>query len=184
MLRLVAFRPQGAWSLLILVGPLPTLTSVTATNRAIGRRTLLAAGVLTPIGLLAACSAGTSGPTDPDDTVRNDSALSEAELIAQYDAAILAFPALKGPLTGIRDQHAEHLSAFGPPGTGSASPSTSAAPASAKAAVTALADAERTAAKQRLDACAAANEQQLIWTLSLVGASEAQHAIALAAVKA
>jgi hypothetical protein len=46
-----------------------------------------------------------------------------------------------------------------------------------------LAAAELVAARERVAQCVAAQAKELAWTLSLIGSSEAQHAVALAGVK-
>lgn len=154
---------------------------MTVQNPNLTRRTILAGATIAPLGLLAACNAITSPLTDPDDVVKAATAASERDLIAAYNATIGAFGQLAAALTPLRDQHREHLSAVGGVADERAAEFTA---VSAKAALAALTAAELAASNQRVDQCGQANARELIWTLSLIGASEAQHVLALAGAKA
>ena len=153
---------------------------------------------MAPALILAACGITTSPlpvpdwPEDTDDPIRTSTAESELSLIARYNATIAVYPKLSAKLGPLRDQHAQHLVAMrGSPGN--SEPEVSVSPGDRKsvivattaaAAIIALTIAERVAAQQRADACGKAATQQLAWTLSLIGACEAQHSAVLASVKA
>lgn len=94
-------------------------------------------------------------------------------LIAQYDAAIAAFPALGTTLRPIRDQHAGHLAALGSPAGTAGAPAP--APASSQAALAGLSAAEKAAAAMRLSDCLSTSEPALVRILALIAASEASH---------
>ena len=143
------------------------------------RRTVLASSVVLPLGLLAACGSDDGAKaTDTDDAVRSSVASDEHLLIEQYNAVIAAFPSLSAKLTPIRDQHQQHLSAMKTPAP-SATASPSPAPTSQSSAISMLTSAERKAAATRTDSCVQATKQDLVWTLSLIAASEASHAASL-----
>jgi hypothetical protein len=133
------------------------------------------------LALLAGCTSdpdpapsNTAAPApDADAQVRDTVAAEEAALIALYDAAIAAHPALAGELAPLRDQHAAHAQAMG------------SAPLSAPAvggvgsrpqALAALRDAEQRAIAQRTTACEIATGIDTARTIALIAASEAGHA--------
>ena len=130
--------------------------------------------------LAAACtSAPAPGPTatpspdvDPDAEVAATVAADEAMLIALYDAAIAAHPALAPELTALRDEHAAHAGAVGSPPTPAGAP----AVGSRAEAVAALLAAEERAVAQRTAACEAATAIELARLTALIAASEAGHA--------
>lgn len=139
------------------------------------------------VATVAACGGGgadssapasTPGASDqpPIDAVRREVATSERALIAAYDAALTAFPALATELSAIRAQHADHLAAMGDDG---AEPAAAMAPASPQAAITALRAAEQQAARERRTSCVAAADPELARVLALIAASEQSHAAAL-----
>lgn len=142
---------------------------------------MLVGAAIAPLGLLAGCSASAILLPDPDDSVRSDVAASERNLIAAYTSAISAYPKLAAVLGPLRDQHRDHLNAVG--GTADELPGPSNSSTGAKAALSALTAAELVAARERVAQCVAAQAKDLAWTLSLIGSSEAQHAVALAGVK-
>lgn len=155
---------------------------VTTHPPALSRRAVLATAVALPVGLVAACSSSGSG-SDPDDAIKTAVSAAEQQLIGLYDAAISAFPSLEPTLQPIRSQHAEHLTAVG--GSPAASGETPALSATtATGALRELARQERRAANQRISSCVDAGTSELAWLLSLIGASESQHATALAGTSA
>jgi hypothetical protein len=116
-------------------------------------------------GLVGGCSDGAvrarPAPVTPDPGVveKARAARDSAALLARYDAALAAHPALTGRLAPLRAEVARHVRAFGGPAI---PPSASATPAAAHAmapspapaetparALTGLAAAERTLADQR-----------------------------------
>ncbi len=145
------------------------------------RRRLLQVSAVAPLAVLVACSTrDDSEPvTDVDDSVRQQVAASENDLIRRYDATIAAFPAIALRLQPLRDQHAEHMSAVDGPDQvsdlkGPIIPQTQAA------AVSELAGAERDAATARRASSVEATSPELIWNLALIATSESQHAATLA----
>ncbi|MGV1035841.1 MAG: hypothetical protein ACOYD0_02290 [Candidatus Nanopelagicales bacterium] len=149
---------------------------------ALSRRALLATAAVLPVGLVAACNSSGSA-SDPDDAVKAAVAAAEQQLVDLYDAAISAFPALGPTLQPIRSQHAEHMSAVGDTPTGSGE-SAALSATTATGALRELAGQERRAAGQRVSSCVDADASDLAWLLSLIGASESQHAAALASATA
>lgn len=151
-------------------------------DRRISRRALLAVSATLP---LAACTQEpTPAPPDPDDLLRAEAVARERGLLREYDAVLLALPGLAARLTPLRGHHAEHLLALtGRAATPSADPSGDAAPrvpppATATAALSGLAEAERVAASaHRAGALAASRE--LAALLASLAASEASHPVVL-----
>ena len=150
------------------------------------RQGLIAMALAGPVTLLAACT-GDAGPapTTPVDgsaapAPTEATAAQEAVLVAAYDAALGALPALDADtvalLTLIRDQHAQHRDALG--GSAEEAPGV-AAPQSRDEAIGALIDAERAATRSRVRACVAATDPEAARLLSLIAASEASHVPAL-----
>ncbi|MFF7332448.1 hypothetical protein [Streptomyces sp. NPDC008150] len=135
------------------------------------RRSLFASAA--GAALLAGCSTGTdsSGGTGGSPSavqrVRTRAARDSGDLVARYDAAIAAFPALEARLAPLRAETARHAKAFGAgaaagpspaasttagnaPAAGSPTPSPSASGApTEKATLTQLASVERTLADRR-----------------------------------
>ena len=125
---------------------------------------------------VAACTPGGSAddPTaspDVDAGIRDQVVADEWSLVAQYDAVIAAQPSLAADLSPLRQHHVEHAQSLG-----SASPTTSSAPPASAATVTALADAETAATRQRGQACQSATGPDTARLLALIAASEAGHA--------
>jgi hypothetical protein len=152
------------------------------------REGLVALALLTPVGILAACTGSTGPPpgsataSAPPPDLAADVAAEESALMATYDAVLSGVPGLDeaaAALLGlIRDQHAQHLEALG--GSGAQPPaSVATAPATAAAAVTSLIAAERAAARSRIRACVVAEDAELARLLTFIGASEASHVPAL-----
>ncbi|MEU9335403.1 hypothetical protein AB0D49_19865 [Streptomyces sp. NPDC048290] len=117
------------------------------------RRTLLvsAAGTL----LLTGCSGdgdgdgGTGDAPAAADRARARAARESLALAGRYDAVIAAHPPLAGRLGPLRAEVVQHARAFGGAPAPSGSPSTAPVPADQRAALTALAAAERTLADRR-----------------------------------
>lgn len=158
---------------------------------AFSRRRLLArsAGAtcaLAGVGVLAAC--GTDGPsagaTTPAPMVDSgsvylDVATSERALIARYTETIATFPQLATHLEPLLRQHVEHLAATG---VDAPNPPPQDSPRGLTAAITALRQAELTAAVERRKSCLLATEPEFVRTLTFIAASEASHIAALKAV--
>jgi hypothetical protein len=141
------------------------------------RRTLLASAAGSAAALLAACSAGSpSGPSaarrapTADEVALTRAAADSAELAALYDAVLVVHPGLAARLTPLRDtvlRHGEVLAERAgpqespspsassptpsdrPSGAAAPSPSGPAVPGEEKAALRAVADAERELAGRR-----------------------------------
>jgi hypothetical protein len=147
------------------------------------RQGLVALVIGLPAAALAACTSAPDGgdePTsDPQPTPGSASATSEAQLIAQYEAALAATPEAEAQtrslLAQIRDQHRAHLDALG----GAPEASAPSPPASGQDAVADLVTAERAAYRERLGACVDATDLDLARVLALIAASEAAHVPAL-----
>lgn len=165
--------------------------------RAITRREgLLAAVLLVPAGLLAACSddaapagdtasssAGTAAGSASSASVAAEVAADEAALISLYDAAIATLPAgddRLALLTGIRDQHAAHLDAVGgTAGSVATDPLASGPlPTTPDAMLATLSRAERQASRSRIRAGEDA-DGDLARLLVFLAASESAHAAEL-----
>ena len=149
-------------------------------SQTVSRRAMLAGTIAAPALLAAGCSVSTSSDGDPDTAIRNQAAASEQDLINLYTATIAAYPALSSKLSPIKAQHQDHLGAMGATATSSASASPAVVAPSQSAAMSALVRAERNAAAARSDECMQATSQDLAWILTLVCASESQHAAELA----
>lgn len=142
---------------------------------------LLLAGL--PVMGAAACSsdspppAPSASPTGSRDPAADD----ERALITRYEATIAAHPGLAVTLTPIMGQHRAHLDALGGSDSPAEAPADAvpAVPGDARAAVAALAQAERAASRQRIDACAAAESAERARVLAFIAASEASHAVEL-----
>ncbi len=142
------------------------------------RRVLLSAGA---VGLVAACTPShrppsASRPARPDPDVALTAAAVDRELtlLAAYDAALAATPALASRLAPLRSEHAEHLMALraGPAPVGSAA--TSPTPVTR----TSLRAAELAAAAAHAAAAVTASDR-LAAVLASLAASEASHQVAL-----
>jgi hypothetical protein len=145
----------------------------------LSRRALLG---LAAVGPLAACTreAPAPVPPDPDDLLRSAAADRERALLREYDAALLALPALAARLAPVRAEHAAHLAALlGPEPTATGQPAATTAPPAEPASVQRLVAAERAAATAHGGAALEAS-QQLAGLLASLAASEASHPVALA----
>ena len=173
----------------------------------LSRRTVLIASVGAPVAILASCSDDTAErERQQDDPVRVEALADETSLVTAYRSALATQPELATQLTPILDQHLAHIAALSQgavstpavPSTdasssasesGSASASQSDAAADSGSAspsgsainpVPALRERERAAADKRVRQCVRAGSASLARTLSLIGASEAQHVVELA----
>ncbi len=149
----------------------------------------------------------TGSPSDPDGQLRARVAAGELGLIAAYRAALESNPVLAGELEPLLADHVAHLERVAP-GT-SAAPDPNASPSAADPSASApttgapagtataapptrsrrktlrgLTDAESQALAERTTACDSAQSPALARDLCLIAASEAQHAQALADLKA
>ncbi|MFI0432202.1 MAG: hypothetical protein ACH36H_03565 [Candidatus Nanopelagicales bacterium] len=158
------------------------------------RRTVLvtAALALPALAFLDGCaSEGADGAYGDVDPVRVQTLGDELALVAAYRQAIGAHPTLAAQLQPILDQHLAHADALRDSSTvpsGQANPLASASPSGTPVAVAGASDAEvlaslqeaeRAAAALRAGACVRASAQPLASLLVLIGASEAQHVVAL-----
>lgn len=156
------------------------------------RRALGALALLTPIGLVAACtSAGDAAPdataTPSSPGLAEEVAAAEQDLVGRYDIAIAAFPALAAPLGALREEHAQHAAALSPaasPRPRATSTPVDPVPEGQNAVLSSLIAAEREAMKERIAACVAAEDAELARTLAFIGASEGSHVPALRGLRA
>jgi hypothetical protein len=159
---------------------LEALRSMTPTRRAVlgGSAVMLA----TATGCTSA--GGADAPVaGPEVTLLDGVILSEAGLIALYDAVLAAHQSLAARLRPLRDHHAQHLAVLKRhyvPGraTGTATPAPSpaaTAPATEARALTAIRSAERKAAAARAGEVRRASPG-LSQLLAAIGACEAGHA--------
>jgi len=138
-------------------------------------------------GLAVASVAGCSGPIatfgapDPDDAALRLTAASERNLIAAYEAAIVAIPTLASDLNPIAEQHRQHLAALGdvesPPSGSETFPAED-----RTGTLKALRMMERAAAKERSTAAVAIAAPAFVEIVTRIGASEAGHAAYLTTV--
>jgi hypothetical protein len=144
------------------------------------RRRVLQMGALAAVALVAAPACtddATTGGTQPP-PVPDAQQSEELALIAAYDAAIQsAAPAREGVYRRIRDEHVAHLRALG--WEAAPAPGTSPAPAASRRA---LRRAEVTAGRSHAAAAVRESEPERAQLLALISASEAQHAVDLAAL--
>ncbi|WP_162824070.1 hypothetical protein [Peterkaempfera bronchialis] len=151
------------------------------------RRALLSATLGGAALTLTACSDGAPSPRkaatpDPDVALRRRAAEATTALIAAYDAALTAHPALAARLHPLRAQLLQHRTAFSttpptPPTPPTTAPPTS--PPTPAATLTALAAAERRTADTRITALPTASPE-LARLLASVAAAGAVHALLLA----
>lgn len=156
------------------------------------RRAVLSAGA---VGLVAACtrshrppSAGRPARPDPDVALTAAAVDRELALLAAYDAALAATPALASRLAPLRAEHAEHLSALGsgPARKSTPSPATDPAPDAGPGgtgprgvqARRSLVTVELAAAAAHAAAALTASAR-LAAVLASLAASEASHQVAL-----
>lgn len=159
------------------------------------RRSVLRAGLLTPVALTACTSVGDdpaapAAAPHPDVVLADEAALREQRLLAAYDAAAALVPTLAERLLPLRAEHAEHLAALGVPELPAPAPADPSAaptpvaptapplPADPPALLAALADLERSASTAHADACVRAG-RGLAVVLASAAASEASHPVAL-----
>jgi hypothetical protein len=141
------------------------------------RRHLLAT---TGLAGVAACTHSKAVPRpprlDPDVALRAAAVTRELALVAAYDAALAAHPALAARLTPLRADHVTHLAALHPPTTTeTTTPTATAAPALVPVpAGTPLAHLERTAAAAHAAAALIAS-RKLAPVLASLAACECSH---------
>ncbi|MFC5721089.1 hypothetical protein ACFP1Z_13010 [Streptomyces gamaensis] len=146
------------------------------------RRRVLAGSAAALIGL-SGCSGGSPGPGDDSAErapagrrLREAAGRDTLALLARYDATAGAHPALAARLRPLRDQVALHAGAFA--ASPQPSPAADGVPGDEKAALAALADAERRAGDARTAALDAA-PPELARLLASVAAACAAHAFLL-----
>lgn len=152
---------------------------------ALTRRLVLGGGAAGALAFLSGCSSGSLpiiSATDPDEQLRRAVAQSEQLLLTAYDTTLTAFPVLAGRLSVLRDQHQAHLTAVAHD-LDLAAPTAStpgAPPAGGQTgAVRTLRRLEASAARQRIEACTAAEAADLAELLARIAASESGHVAAL-----
>ena len=170
------------------------MTERRAAARAFSRRRMLAvATMMLPVAATASCGVPDllAPPPGPSPSVRTLRAAITAEqaLVNAYGRVLDTYPALTASLHPFLAQHEDHLAELKsrlviPPhvkATPLPTPRAASTPASARAAVTMLGDAERAAAAAQLGRLAAATPS-LAQLLASIAASEATHAVALSAL--
>ncbi|MEU7169628.1 hypothetical protein AB0A70_34085 [Streptomyces morookaense] len=165
-----------------------TVPLTTTTRGAVGphRRRVLAGGAAALLtGGAAALLGGCAGSPDPEhdsaaERLRIRAGRDSAALLERYDATVAAHAGLAARLRPLRAEVARHAEAFGPRPAPSPSPSAPRVqvPADEKAALAALADAERRTADARTTALAGA-PPELARLLASVAAAGAVHAYLL-----
>ncbi|MFG2179137.1 hypothetical protein ACGFLS_10500 [Streptomyces abikoensis] len=179
------------------------LTTTTRGANGPRRRRVLAGGAAALLAggadaLLSACSSASSGDPDAAERspgaarLRERAARDTAALLERYNAMLAAHTTLTGRLRPLRAEVARHAEAFATPGPKSPSASASASPSASpaapaarvevpedeKAALAALADAERRTADARTAALGSA-PPELARLLASVAAAGAAHAYLL-----
>ncbi len=172
------------------------MTDWLAATRALSRRRVLAVSAMAvPVAATASCGVPDllAPPPGPSPSVRTLRAAITAEqsLVDAYAHVAAAYPELAATLRPFRMQHDDHLAqlrgrliipphvtATPPP---SPSPAPASRPASTRAAIALLADAERGAAAAQLGRLGTATPS-LAQLLASIAASEATHAVALSAL--
>ncbi len=153
------------------------------TTRRVFLRTALGLAGAGTLGALAGCDilGGGELPPPPDELAGFIAAT--VALGDRYDAVIKALPDLAKRLEPIRDAHRAHVTALtdaiGGPAP-SNTPARQSDPGAAAAALAGLAEAERTARDEAIDACMAASAR-LAPLLGAIAAARASHAEAVAA---
>jgi hypothetical protein len=151
------------------------------------------------LGVLSGCtgsddhgSGGGTGEPDPDLALLARAVADTQDLLATYDRALDAQPALAPRVRPLREDHAAHLAALTGfrPDLPTPGPSASAAPSSTPTpdvpgdrdkALELLARADFAAAGRRIGQCRSARDPQLARLLASIGGSEAAHAAVLRA---
>ena len=172
-----------------------TVTGWLAVPRAVPRRRVLAASaMMVPLAATASCGvpdllAPPPGPS-PSVSALLAAITAEQALLGSYARVLAAYPGLAGLVRPFRSEHDDHLAqlkgrliipphvTLTPPP--SPAPAPAHRPASAGAAVGLLAGFERAAAAAQLERLGAATPS-LAQLLASIAASEATHAVALAA---
>lgn len=128
----------------------------------------------------AACSSESAPVSAAVDPVRVETLGSELDLIAVYEATIIARPDLAASLTPLLEQHRAHAGALQVDDVEAPSPAVRAGVAGVD--VAALRELERQAAGLRAGACVRAQNPDLAAVICQIGASEAQHVVVLSGV--
>jgi len=171
------------------------VTERRAAARAFSRRRILAvSSLMLPVAATASCGVPNllAPPPGPSPSVRTlrASITAEQALVDAYHRVLAAYPALTAMLRPFLTHHDEHLAELKsrliiPPHVKAAplppAPAPARPPASPRAAVTMLGDAERAAAAAQLGRLATATPS-LAQLLASIAASEATHAVALSAL--
>ena len=172
------------------------MTEWLAATRALSRRRVLAVSAMAvPVAATASCGVPDllAPPPGPSPSVRTLRAAITAEqgLADAYARVTAAYPELAAMLRPFRTQHDDHLAQLRgrliiPPHVRatpvpSPSPSPAGRPASTRAAIALLADAERGAAAAQLGRLGTATPS-LAQLLASIAASEATHAVALSSL--
>ncbi|WP_326596250.1 hypothetical protein [Streptomyces sp. NBC_01803] len=145
------------------------------------RRSLLACCAI--LGASAGCTSGDDGTGQGGQAaaatpqgLRRRAARDSTALLARYDATVSAHPALAGTLTAFRDTVAAHVTTLNESETAApgAAGTTPEVPAEPDRALTALADAERHTADERLRDLAEAPPEfaRLLASLAAAGAAQ------------
>jgi hypothetical protein len=153
-------------------------------RRGLTRREGLLLALALPVATAAACSsdAAPPEPTTAPTAAEDPTVADEQALLGRYEATAAAHPALAEALAPLADQHRAHLAALGAPDAEPRPPAEVAAvPA---AALAALVQAERSASRQRIDACVEAEAADRARLLAFIAASEAGHVAALTRIDA
>ena len=158
------------------------------------RRVLAVSTMVLPLAATASCGGPDllAPPPGPSPSVRTlrASITAEQSLVDAYHRVLAAHPALAAALRPFLTQHDDHLAQLKsrliiPPHVKatplSSPPAPASPPASARAAITLLGDAERAAAAAQLGRLAAVTPS-LAQLLASIAASEATHAVALSAL--
>jgi hypothetical protein len=150
-----------------------------ASRTGLTRRQGLLFALALPVATAAGCSSEAAPPVPPSPSGVDEDAtvVDEQALIGRYEATAAAHPALAEALAPLADQHRAHLAALGSPDAPGRPPTE--VPALPSAALAALVQAERSASRQRIDACVAAESGDRARLLAFIAASEAGHVAAL-----
>lgn len=114
-----------------------------------------------------------------EDPVRLETLGAELSLIDSYERLLAVRPDVRAALAPILDEHRRHAESLAGPET--TPPQIPAVPGDPSVAW--IREQERQAAGQRAGACVRADRPELASLLCLIGASEAQHVVALGAVQ-
>jgi hypothetical protein len=102
-----------------------------ATGTTFSRRSFLFGALAITVAACRPRKSHQIAATAPDASALAAAADGERQLLAQYDAALAADPALAAALSAARERHARHLSALGGPAPSAAASPPSTSPSSA-----------------------------------------------------